>query len=211
MDMPHYVSITGMWFWESFGRESAPFPKPDEPEIRTTSQDFMWGSCVAIVGTKIPIEARPHLTAFQGERQVERLIGSKPQFLATAWFGEALMLGAEETSKARGAGGQFIPATAYWRTPDGGIGWFRLAKSSPVDARATKETLTISCAGDAVFELRASGLNLKLIQKDRWSLPGLVVDIETDAKEFSVSQGERYPEIVYRGATKYTFRTRTAN
>ncbi len=153
MDMPHYVSITGMWFWESLGREYAPFPKPGEPEIRTTSQDFMWGACVAIVGTKIPPDALPHLRSFQGERQVERVIGSRLRLLATAWFGEALMLGAEETSGTRGAGGQFIPATAYWRTPDGGNGWFRLAKSSPVDARATKETLTISSTGDAVFEV----------------------------------------------------------
>jgi hypothetical protein len=205
MDMPSYVALTGLWFWERFGRKGVPFPMPDEPGI-FTSQDFMWGPVFALIGTKVPTEVGPHLERFQGERQVQRVILDSPLLVATAWLGNALMLGAESTSGTRGAGGQFAPVTAHWRRPDGARGWVRLMSSPPVDARASKDTIEITTAkGDSVFHINDAGT----IARDAWALPGLAVKVETNAATFDQLPAKPGVEVRYRGATRIVLRFAT--
>ena len=205
MDMPSYVALTGLWFWERLGRNLAPFPMPNEPGI-FTSQDFMWGPVFSLVGTRIPADVMPHLREFQGERQVERVITQSPKLVATAWLGRDLMLGAESTSGTRGAGGQFVPVTAHWRLPDGGRGWVRLLASPPVDAWATKNTIEIAAKGEVVFRISASGTNPASLSRGEWKLPGLLVKVESDAAAFDITPAEDYVDLTYRDTSKLTLR-----
>jgi hypothetical protein len=53
--------------------------------------------------------------------------------IATGWLGDDVMLGGESGGRYR-AEGQYHPATAHWRTPDGGVGWLRVRSPGPLDA-----------------------------------------------------------------------------
>jgi len=47
---------------------------------------FCFAPCVAILGARVPADVAPHFLAFQGERQVERIISDSPRRVATAWM-----------------------------------------------------------------------------------------------------------------------------
>jgi len=147
-----------------------------------------------------------HLLAFQGERQVrQQITGTR---VATAWLGEDYMLGGEHTGGSP-MGHQFHPATVHWRLPDGGVGWIRLLNYRGVDAAASRDTLTISCA-DAAFRIMAPGAEPGAIQRNQWRLPGLTVQVETDASGADVKAAQEAIEIAYRGATRFTLKVQSA-
>ena len=169
------------------------------------------GSSYVILGPKIPADALPHFLRFQGERQITRII--TPQRTATAWLGANLMLGGEHTSLSRSAGATsrtlFHPATIHWKTPTGTIGWVWLRDTPRIDATASKNTLTITAIGDSIFRLSAPGLSAAALTRDRWTLPGLIVDVTTDANVFTITPGADYIEVEYREATRFILRTTT--
>lgn len=186
MDMRRYAAGLGMWIWLAAGREGAPFPDTDQPFEH--AWDFCGAPAVAILGLAMPREALPHFTAFQGEREVERVITETPRRVATAWLDELVMIGAEAAGPNQRIWDQFHPATLHWRQPDGAVGWAKLRHTAPVAARAERGALHISGATDGaearafVLEVFAPDVSEQAFEHDRWRLPGLVVQVETNAE-----------------------------
>jgi hypothetical protein len=207
MDMPSYVSLTGMWLALVLDPPQVPLPDPNGPMGH--ANDFIFGPLAVITGARIPAEALMHFQQFQGERQVERqLPGGRT---ATAWLGRQVMLGGEITGLSRAAGPAsrtiFHPATIHWARPDGGIGWILLRECPRVDARAGENQLTIRAIGDSTFQISAPGLTAADVGRDGWKLPGLTVTVETDALGFEATPREGGFDLKYREATKIVLRT----
>jgi hypothetical protein len=186
MDMRQYVASLGMWIWLATGYERAPFPHLDEPIEH--AWDFAVGPVFALLGLRMPDDARSHFLAFQGERQVERVIVAEPRRVATAWVGARAMLGAEDSrSSYRVGDDQFHPATIHWLLDTDRVGWIRIRSKQPVDARAERNRLSIACTEHAggdlefVFQITAPEIDLAVLEHNRWQLPGLTVRIETNA------------------------------
>jgi len=200
MDMPKYVSLTGLWLRTVLDAKSAPFPeiagKLDH------SNDLIYAPLFAVLGAKIPPEAMKHFEGFVEERQVRRVI--TPDRIATAWIGRDFIAGAESTNRTREAGAQFHPATIHWRTPTGGTAWVRLLQGPRLNAQVEKETLTISGVGDYTFRMSAVGLENNMFQRELWLMPGLTVKLDTDARGIAVTPGAGFIDVQYREATKFT-------
>ena len=73
----------------------------------------------------------------------------------------------------------------HWRQPDGAIGWLRVEHHAPTRARAEERRLIVECdlhptRGPQpvrwVTNTTPFGVDL-----DRWRLPGLTVDVTTEA------------------------------
>ncbi|HEX9783004.1 MAG TPA: hypothetical protein VGA56_09805, partial [Opitutaceae bacterium] len=71
--------------------------------------------------------------------------------------------------------------------------------------------LTITAIGDTTFRLSVSGLNVVDLTRERWTLPGLVVTVETDAREFAAIPGTDFIDLSYREATSFALRTDGGN
>jgi hypothetical protein len=54
--------------------------------------------------------------------------------------------------------------------------------------------------------IMAPGAESNNIQRDAWVLPGLTVQVETDARGASVAATQGYIEITYRDATRFALR-----
>jgi hypothetical protein len=209
MDMRHYVSLTGLWLRTVLDPEIAPVPAIGYDVEH--GNDLAYVTCYLLVPSRIPEDAMKWFRAFQGEHLVTQKITAKRT--ATAWIGKDYMFGGEFTSMTRDAAApttQFHPATAHWKMPDGDVGWIRLVNAARVDAVASKDGLKISCVGDATFRIKAQGANAANVQRDRWSLPGLTVDMDTDAAGASSTAHDGYIDIAYRDATRFTMRIRSS-
>ncbi len=203
MDMRHYVSTIGMWIWMAVGRDAAPFPDISQPFDH--AHDFCFAPCCVAVDISVPQEALVHLRAFQGERQVERTIASKPNRVASAWIGNSLLVGGEYTSYSQPASDQIRPATIHWTGPNNRIGWIKLAYTVPVNAIATKDRLTISCiANDGgmsnfIFQIYAPAS--KTLHAALWQLSGLTMRIATNAQYKETRENDEYAEVCYSAST----------
>jgi len=195
MDMRHYAATVGEWIWLVTGSTLAPFP--DTTRRFAHAADFCYAPCYAILGARVPAEAKPHLQAFQGEHQIERIISDSPCRVATAWLSQDIMLGAEHSSGLRRGTPQFHPATIYWRVGAEDVGWIRLRHAEPADARASVNRLDITGAGELVFQVSAPGARPEAIQHNLWRLPGLTVQVETDAEIRRVEQQTDCINICY--------------
>jgi hypothetical protein len=216
MDLRRYVACLGMWIWLATGYEHAPFPDLAAPLDH--GWDFAVAPVFALVGLQMPDDARPHLLAFQGQRQVEHVIANQPRRIATAWIGAKVMLGAEDSGGTHRVNDQFHPATIHWLLEDGLVGWIRLRHSAPVDARAERNQLAIVCAAQASethelsFQIAAPPFDLSALQPSRWELPGLTVRVETNAGDPVVAWAGDMVEVRYRvsGAAAIYFTLRAA-
>jgi hypothetical protein len=195
MDMRRYVALVGEWIWLITGKEQAPFPAMDRPFAHAA--DFCFAPCVAILGAGVPPDVAPHFLAFQGERQVERVISDSPRRVATAWMSENIMLGAEHTSSIKRGYPQFHSATVYWKIGADDVGWIRLLHFEPVDVRASQNRLDISGAGKLVFRVCARNARADAIQADLWQLPDLTVQVATSTQAVHVEQKPDGIEIHY--------------
>ena len=184
MDMRRYVAGLGMWIWLAVGYGLAPFPSLSQ--LLAHGWDFAIAPLLALLGLRMPDDARPHFLAFQGQHQVERVIALEPRRVATAWVGEHVMLGAEDSGGQKPADPQFHPATIHWLAAGDTVGWIRLRHTAPVDARAERGQLSIACTEHAggdlefVFQIAAPQIAADAFQHDRWELPGLTVRVETN-------------------------------
>jgi hypothetical protein len=207
MDMRHYASLTGLWLRTVLDAEAAPFPAIEAGVVY--GNEIMYAPSLLLVPTRIPEDAMRHFRAFQGERLVRQEITSKR--FATAWIGKDYMFGGEFTSKTKDSAAPdspFHPATVHWKMPGGDVGWIQVLNSPRVDAIASKNELKISCVGNSTFRIMAPGAETNNIQRDAWVLPGLTVQVETDARDASVAATQGYIEITYRDATRFTLRPR---
>ena len=195
MDMRRYVALVGEWIWLITGKTPAPFPAMDGPFAHVA--DFCFAPCAAILGVRVPPEVAPHFLAFQGERQVERVISDSPRRVATAWMDQNIMLGAEHTSGTKRGYPQFHPSTVYWKIGADDVGWIRLLHSDPVDVRASQNHLDISGTGRLVFRVCARNVRADAIQAGLWQLPDLTVQVVTSTQAMHVEQKPDGIEIHY--------------
>ena len=202
MDMRGYAALLGEWIWLVTGQAGAPFPALDRPFAHAA--DYCFGPCVAILGAQVPPEAQPHLMAFQGERQVERILSDSPRRAATAWLAPGVMLGAESVDGGSPGSAQFHPATVHWRAGADDVGWIRLRPILPVSARASANGLDVTGAGKFYFQICAPGLDASLVQPQRWQLPGLEVQVEHDAAITRVEPKGDLVEVYYYASDRPT-------
>jgi hypothetical protein len=202
MDMTTYVQLTGLWLRTVLEAKDAPLPE---------TGDFDYVPHFAILGTIIPSEALDHFKRFVGERLVERRITLER--VATSWLGEKYMLGAEVTaltrmvaSQGEPAAHQYHPVTVHWKTPAGELSWIKLIDSSRIDARAEEGQLSIDCIGDATFRVFCSSAKATSLRPDLWVLPGLTVNLDTDALHSNMIEGDGYVDMHYLAATRFMMR-----
>lgn len=202
MDMNTYNQLTGLWLRTVLEAKDAPLPE---------TGDFDYAPHFAILGTVIPPEAMEHFERFVGERLVERRI--TPEREATSWLGEKYILGAEGTtltrmvaSRGEPASHQYYPVTVHWKTPAGELSWIKLIDSSRLDARAEEGMLSINGIGDATFRIFCPGVTATSLRPDLWVLPGLTVNLDTDALDANIIQGDGYIDMQYHAATRFVMR-----
>jgi hypothetical protein len=201
MDMRQYAAGLGMWIWLAAGHELAPFPDTSRPFEH--AWDFGAAATYALPGAQVPGDALPHFLAFQGERRVEQLITAAPRRVASAWLGARRMVGAEDSGSRHRVGPQFHPATIHWLDEYGQVGWVRLRHTAPVDAWAEQDRLTIRCSQhpggnlEFVFEISAPGADSAALEHGSWQLPGLAVQIATNAGEMAAARIGELIELRY--------------
>jgi hypothetical protein len=107
--------------------------------------DLTLGPVAALIGAVVPDAALAHLTAFAGERTVERRISDPDEGdrVATAWLGPDVALGAERGTVDLSWWEQFHATTAHWRRDDGTSGWLRAVVPGPSDATVEAGRLTL--------------------------------------------------------------------
>ena len=195
MDMDSYVSVVGVALRMELGERLAPIPRLD-PGV-DHGGDAWYALHFAIVGVRIPPDALQEFRSFQGEHLIEQQITEDR--IATAWIGSNVIYGGEATHKSKGVDGhsQFHPATVQWRLPDGRIGWIELMQSPPIDVRADRNGLQISCAGDVKFRIHAPGMEIDDLRKSDWILPGLAVHVTSDAGKFTMDRESDFVDITY--------------
>jgi hypothetical protein len=198
MDMESYVSLVGMWMRMELNGSEAPLPSitPYTDHVA----DIWFAPHMAILGARIPPDVLPQLKSFAGEHLLYKKIASHRE--ATSWIGRDVIFGGEATGKRRdtGATTQFHPATIQWRTPSGKIGWVRLIQSPELNAVADERGLTISTTGTVRLLVQAYDTSARL-EARQWNLPGLKVDVTSDAKDFTFERNGDAIELVYSGMT----------
>lgn len=194
MDMRGYVSCLGIWIWLATGREHAPMPDTTQP--MNHGWDFALAPLIALLGLQMPDDALPHFLAFQGERTVERVIVDEPHRVATAWMAKRAMIGAEDSGGTHRMNSQYHPGTIHWLIGENDLGWIRLLPSAPVDARAERETLFVTCSNHSsgeltiAFEIALPEGQKATFEPQCWTLPGLNVQVETALPD---------PEVIHEG------------
>lgn len=187
-------SITDYYVWLAAGGTARkPFP-----ESHHTAMPGNYGSglLTALLGgwSALPAGTASQFRSFQGERRVEYRIGCPERTsVATAWLGETVVLGgfAVETGDPPDQDGRHA-ATMHWRVGDDDIGWLRARPDSGTDpdARAQRNALAVEGRdpGPLTFELSAPGLETDAVAADAWDLPGLAVNVSTNAVDLSVTR-----------------------
>lgn len=206
MDMQAYVSLVGLWLRTALGADAAPFPKIGGRMVH--SDDMQYAPLFALLGTEIPGDALASFRKFSGEHEVRRELPRNR--VVTAWIGTDFMLGGEAARGMHETSGQYVPATAYWKTPDGATAWMALVQGPRSDSRVEKNVLSISGLGDFTFRVAAPTADVKRIERDVWSLPGVTIRVMSDATAFAVVPGEGHVDITYREATRFALRLERA-
>lgn len=192
MDIGGYASCLGLWLWLVQRHPRGVFPDLERPYEH--QWDLALGPSVALLGTpELPPAVRADLASFTGPRTVEQPIDGRR--VARSVLEPHLMVGAEHVGGDRGGlRDQFHPLTAHWRTADG-VGWFRLVSEHTIDVTAApigRDAVEVGLrwASDApfAFQVRADGLDGAAVRPERWSLPGLTVDLDGDATPDRLAQ-----------------------
>ncbi len=202
MDMQSYVSVMGLWLRTVLDADHAPLTTFDPPVDHVA--DLWIVPLIVVLDTKIPPDAMAKFEHFPGPHQVNRPIAD--QRIATAWIGKNVIYGGEITGHTRDvdARSQFHPVTVQWQAPDGKVGWIQLTRCPPIDASADKSGITITAAGDVSFRLSAPDLASGTVSSEQWSLPGLTVQVKSDAKSFAAAQHGQFVDVEYKGITQMT-------
>lgn len=183
MDLHTYVSGLGLALWCA----GLPAPLPDLGAAAIEhGHDLAMAPVLQHVGVRVPAEARPAFERFPGDHEVAQVIDDDPSRRATGWLGERRCIGAEDGATGAHARGQFHPATVHWQQPDGTVGWLRVEHHAPVTAVAGAQRLDVTChphprRGPVVTRWATNAVPLQA-SADRWSFPGLDVQVDTDAR-----------------------------
>jgi hypothetical protein len=176
MDMQTYCAGIGGWIGLETGIAAAPYPDLNKPfEHR---HDFCAAASVALLGTEIPQDVKPHLHAFGQPRLVERVIeGGR---IASAWLDHRLMFGGERGNTT--VTDQYHPATLHWLTPGESVGTLKLIHNAPVDVTADRDGLTIvgriaPQETISALEIICADLQNAALKHGILTLPGLHLEI----------------------------------
>ena len=202
MDMQSYVSVMGLWLRTVLDADHAPLTAFNPPVDHV---DDLWlASPIVILDTKIPADAMAKFESFPGPHQVRHPIAD--QRIASAWIGTNIIYGGEITGHARDVDtrSQFHPMTVQWQASNGKVGWIQLTRCPAIDAAADKGGIVISAVGDITFRISAPGIVPANLATDKWTLPGLTVQVKSDAKNFSAAQRGPYVDVEYKGMTQMT-------
>jgi len=206
MDLRAYVSLVGLWLRTVLPADMAPFPKIEGHVVH--SDDMQYAPIFALLGTAIPKEALQSLLQFSGEHEVRRELPRNR--VVTAWIGKDFMVGGEATGGTHQPEGQYIPATAHWKTPAGETAWMGLMQGPRLDARVENKVLLVTGLGDFTFRVSAPGLDPESIQRETWTLPGMTVRVLSDGSDMSAKPAENpadgHIDITYREATRFQLR-----
>jgi hypothetical protein len=206
VDMENYVSLLGVWMRSFEDAEFAPLPSISDATEHLA--DIYFAPNVAILSSCVPPDVMERLVHFQGEHHLHKRVEG-PRTV-TAWIGNDLMYGGEETAKTRGAdpSKQFVPATIHWRTPDGALGWVSAVESSALNAKADPRGLTISTNGSVRLHIEAKEARVEQIKAAMWTLPGLSVRVATDARHFDLEPNGSGLDVIYSGVTRIRMKIR---
>jgi len=171
MDLRTYASPVGLWIWSVVGQKRAPFPDITQPFDH--AGDVCFGPLVDLFPVEVAGAVRRALDRFRGEHTVR--VGLDGTWGATSWLGDTVMVGGHTGAPVRVGGQQLHPATIHWAQ-----GWIRVLGTG-IDAVAAKRRLDLSVAGGATVTIGVPGLDLAAIGPERWELPGLGVDVRSDA------------------------------
>lgn len=191
-------------------------------EVPEQNAESTHNPLIAIGGVEIPEDLRPRLLEHREDRLVtarfRELIErgdpacNTPLCTATAWIEECLMIGGLRGS--RNVSGQLHPATVFWKQGEG-VGTIRLLRREEgnpfgkgnrsvfYNAEASRGRLRIEVEleiqreMELYFEIEAEGLTPEAITPGRWNLPGLTVELETDADRPVVQQTLQGLLVVY--------------
>jgi len=195
MDMRRDVAASGIWRRLALDKSRAPLPDLDRPFEHEHDLGFV--PVIAFLGASVPPDALERLLAFEGERQIERVISDSPRRVVTAWLGRDRMLGGELTSRTPPASHQLHPATLHWRIDAEQLGWARVLYRTPVDACARRNHLQIATTGEIAFLIYAPGAGSDAITRDGWRLPRLSVRVRTNAASLDVQPRAGLFEVRY--------------
>jgi hypothetical protein len=200
MDMQSYVSVVGVALRLQLGEGLAPIPRLEQGADH--SGDLWYAVHFAILGVRIPPDAMQHFRSFQGERLIEQRITDDR--VATAWIGKNAIYGGETTHQSKGVDShsQFHPATVQWKLPNGKIAWIQLTQAPPIDVRADRSGLQISCTGDVTFRIHAPGMEAADLQQSDWTLPGLAIHVTSDAGKFTLDQESDFVDVTYSAISR---------
>jgi hypothetical protein len=200
MDLGSYVSGLSLALW------CAGLPAP-MPSLRADVVPHGHDVCVAPmlehVGVRVPTAVRPAFERFHEARVVRQVIEDSPPRVATGWLEERLAIGGEAGEWGFQARGQFQPATVQWRQPNGAIGWLRADHHAPTRATASERRLVVDCdlhpTGGARPVRWVTNTTPLEVRGPWWRLPGLTVEVITDATledpntlEYRHSSGARF-------------------
>lgn len=204
MDMQSYVSVVGVALRLELGERLAPMPKLEAGVNH--GGDLWFAEHFAILGVRIPPDAMQKFRSFQGERLIEQRITEDR--VATSWIGSDVIYGGEATNRSKGVDGnsQFHPATVQWRLPSGKIGWIQVTQSPPIDVRADRGGLRISCSGDVTFRIHAPDVETADLKEPDWKLPGLAVHVASDAGKFTLHPESGFVDITYSAVSSMNLR-----
>jgi hypothetical protein len=195
MDMRRYAAVVGEWIYLVTGREAAPFP--DLAGRFAHAHDVCFAPLAAVLGANVSASVRQRFLTFQGDLLIAHPISDAPRRVATAWLGENIMIGAQDTSRSKKGHPQFHPATVHWRIGDDEVGWIRLMHFEPLDAHASRNRLEIRGVGALTFQICAPGLAADMVKPALWALPNLVVHVETSLPVQRIQMLDDVIEICY--------------
>jgi len=202
MDMQSYVSVMGLWLRTVLDVAHAPLTSFNPPVDHVP--DLWLAPPIVILDTRIPADALAKFERFPGPHGVRHPIAD--QRIATAWIGKDVIYGGEITGHTRDvdARSQFHPVTVQWQSARDKIGWIQLTRCPAIDAAAEKGGIVISAAGNVSFRISAPGVIASDLAAGKWTLPGLTIQVKSDAKSFSATQRGPFVDVEYNGITQMT-------
>lgn len=213
MDMQKYNSITGLWIAVAVDSQSlAPLPRLEGAK----SYEMSNIATILHLGLSLPPADLAQLVAFGSPRYITQLVPNTSAGdsvkKVTAMIHKDWMMGGLWGS--RRPWGQIKTGTIHWQTANGDVAWLLVPGDGKTNVRVTETNMNIYLAdrSASTFEVYVYANNLSTDQfsDNRWTLPGMTLQIKTDlhrsftdktepleefGQKWFVSEAEEYSSI----------------